>query len=45
MLGIANISMEVAMRIMSNVARPISKQLMELFIWGLQQIIIINCVN
>ena len=36
-LGMANMSIEVAIRIMSNVASPISKQLIELFIWGLKR--------
>ena len=35
MLGMPNMSMEVRMRIMSNVARPVRRQLIELFIWGL----------
>ena len=33
---LVNIRMEVRMRIMSNEARPVSKQLIELFICGLK---------
>ena len=36
MLGMANIRIDVAIRIISNVARPMSKQLIELLIWGLE---------
>ena len=36
MLGIPNMSMEVEMSTMSKLANPMRMQLMEFFIWGLQ---------
>ena len=41
----ANISIDVAIRIMSNVASPISKQLIELLIWGLKESVYNECIN
>ena len=41
----ANMSIDVAIRIMSNVASPISKQLIELFIWGLKESVYNERIN
>ena len=41
----ANMRIEVAISIMSNVASPISKQLIELFIWGLKESVYNECIN